>query len=239
LVPSGRSLTCGFVVLALAVVAYVGARNSAVFDVERIEVAGLPRADAVAAQRALAPLEGRSLVVIQRGDLERRLAPIPGISSFEYDRAFPNTLAIRAVPEVPLAVLRRGDESWLVSRRGRVLRRVATGTRLVLPRVWLPRRVAIAAGTTLAEDAGGSSVRALALLDAAGVEVRARTVRMRGEATYVLRSGLELRLGSMRGAELKVAVAAAILPRLGGDEDYLDVSVPSRPVAGTDSQPEA
>jgi cell division septal protein FtsQ len=236
LLPSGRSLAGGFALLALAVGAYVGARTSAVFAVERIEVAGLPGADAAAARRALEPLEGRNLVALRRSELERRLAPLPGISSFEYDRAFPNTLVVRAVPEVPLAVLRRGDESWLVSRRGRVLRTIPPRTRLDLPRVWVPRRVAVAPGATLADDAGGSAVRALALLDAAAADVRARTVRMGGELTYLLRSGLELRLGSIRAAELKLAVAALILPRLDAEARYLDVSVPSRPVAGADSQ---
>ena len=238
LLPSGRSLAVGFAVLALAVASYAGARTSAVFAVERIDVAGLPAADAAAARRALGPLAGHSLVALRRSDLERRLAPLPGISSFEYDRAFPHTLVVRAVPEVPLAVLRRGGESWLVSRSGRVLRTIPTRTRLDLPRVWVPRRVAVEPGTTLADDAGGSSIRAIALLDAARAGVRARTVRMGGELTYLLRSGLELRLGSMRAAELKLAVAAEILPRLESDVRYLDVSVPSRPVAGTESQPE-
>ena len=236
--PSGRSLVGGFALLALAVGAYAGARTSSVFAVERIEVAGLPGPDATAARRALAPLEGRSLVALRRSELERRLAPLPGISSFSYDRAFPHTLVVRAVPEVPLAVLRRGDESWLVSRRGRVLRAIPTRTRLDLPRVWIPRRVAVGPGTTLADDAGGTSIRALALLDAARAGVRARTVRMGGELTYVLRSGLELRLGSMWAVGLKLAVAAEILPRLASDRRYLDVSVPSRPVAGTKSQVE-
>lgn len=239
LLPSGRSLAAGFALLVLAVGAYVGARTSAVFAVERIEVTGLPGPDAAAARDALAPLEGRSLVALRRSDLQRRLAPLPGISSFAYDRAFPHTLVVRAVPEVPLAVLRRGDESWLVSRRGRVLRTIPARTRLDLPRVWIPRRIAVASGTTLADDAGGSAVRALALLDATGAGVRARTVRMGGELTYLLRSGLEVRLGSMRGVELKLAVAAEILPRLTPDIRYLDVSVPSRPVAGTESQVEA
>jgi cell division septal protein FtsQ len=236
LLPSGRSLAGGFALLALAVGAYAAARSSAVFAVERIEVAGLPAADATAARRALAPLEGQSLVALRRSDIERLLAPLPGISSFEYDRAFPHGLVVRGVPEVPLAVLRRGDESWLVSRRGRVLRTIPPRTRLDLPRVWVPRRVAVASGATLADDAGGSSIRALALLDAARAGVRARTVRMGGELTYLLRSGLELRLGSIRAAELKLAVAAEILPRLNAEVRYLDVSVPSRPVAGTESQ---
>jgi hypothetical protein len=236
LLPSGRSLAAGFALLALAVGAYLGARTTAVFAVERIDVRGLPPEDARAARRALRSLEGRSLVGLRRGDVQRRLAPLPGVLAFDYDRAFPHTLVVRAVPEVPLAVLRRGGESWLVSRRGRVLREVARGARLDLPRVWVPRRVAVAPGTTLPEDAGGSAVHALGLLGAAGVEVRARTVRMSGELTYVLRSGLELRLGSARAAELKLAVAATILPGLDPRFGYLDVSVPSRPVAGEESQ---
>jgi cell division septal protein FtsQ len=237
LLPSGRSLAVGFALLALAVAAYVGARTSSVFAIERIRVEGLPDVERRSALAALRPLEGRSLVTIGRADLQGRLAPIPGVLSFEYDRAFPNTLVVRAVPEVPLAVLRRGDESWLVSRRGRVLRRVPRGTLAGLPRVWVVRRTSVAAGTTLADAAGGAAVRALALFEAAGIGAVARTVRTTGELTYVLRSGLEIRLGSSGASELKLAVAAAILPRVGGDAAYLDVTVPSRPVAGDNLQP--
>jgi cell division septal protein FtsQ len=234
--PSGRSVAIGLALAALAVLAYVGARTTSVFAVERIEVRGLEDEDAAAARAALLPLQGRSLVTIRREDVEQRLASLPGLVSFEYDRAFPNTLVVRAVPEVPLAVLRRGGESWLVSRRGRVLRQVPLGSSLGLPRVWVPRRVSTEAGTTLADDAGGSAVRALALLQSTGAGVRARSVRTVGELTYVLRSGLEVRLGSAVAADLKLAVAARILPRLEAGTQYLDVSVPSRPVAGGDPQ---
>ena len=237
-VPSGRALVVAFALLALGVGAYAGARTTDVFAIDRIEIRGLAPADAAAARAALRPLEGTSLVGIRRAELARRLAPLPGLVSFEYDRAFPHALVVHAVPELPLAVLRRGDESWLVSRRGRVLRQVARGAHPGLPRVWVPRRVEVVAGTTLAEDAGGSAVRALALFEDAGVSVRARTVRTVDELTYVLRSGLEIRLGSARAVELKLAVAAAVVPRLDGASGYLDLTVPARPVAGVDPQPE-
>ena len=51
-------------------------------------------------------------------------------------------------------------------------------------------------------------------------------------------SGVALRFGAPSDLALKIAVVRAILPTLhvsGGG--YLDVSVPERPVAGTDSQP--
>jgi len=51
----------------------------------------------------------------------------------------------------------------------------------------------------------------------------------------VLRSGLEVRLGSKDDLRLKLAIARRILATLGtsGGGDYLDVSVPERPVAGS------
>jgi hypothetical protein len=55
------------------------------------------------------------------------------------------------------------------------------------------------------------------------------------QLTLRLRSGLELRLGSLRDVDLKLAVAARVIPRLPEGAGYLDVSVPDRPVAGTGS----
>ena len=59
------------------------------------------------------------------------------------------------------------------------------------------------------------------------------------ELTFMLASGLELRLGDIRAVRLKLAVASRILPQLlaRGGYAYLDVSVPERPVAGINSQP--
>jgi hypothetical protein len=56
-----------------------------------------------------------------------------------------------------------------------------------------------------------------------------------GALVFGLRSGLELRLGDASDLALKLAVAARILPLLGGSADYLDVSLPARPVAGSAS----
>jgi cell division septal protein FtsQ len=236
LLPSGRSIAWSLVVAGTAVLAYVGARTTSVFAVDRIEVVGLPAADSAAARVALDSLRGRSLVTLTRADLQGPLAGQPGVLSFDYDRAFPHTLIVFARSEVPDAVLRRGAESWLVSRRGRVLGLVRRGTRPSLPRIWVPGRAEVERGATLAEQEGGTAAWALALLQDLRFPAAARTVRTEGELTYQLRSGLELRLGSPRAARLKLAIAAHILPRLGADVDYLDVSVPDRPVAGPNSQ---
>ena len=58
------------------------------------------------------------------------------------------------------------------------------------------------------------------------------------DLTFLLASGLELRLGELRAVRLKLAIATRILPRIlaSGGYAYLDVSVPERPVAGTNPQ---
>jgi hypothetical protein len=48
-----------------------------------------------------------------------------------------------------------------------------------------------------------------------------------------LRSGLELLLGTPVDADLKLAIAARVMPKLTPGSVYLDVSVPERPVAST------
>jgi cell division protein FtsQ len=231
--PSGRSLALGFALVGIGVLAYWGARSTALFAVRAVEIRGVPPAEAAAVRDALAPLVGTSLVSLRRRDVERRLAGLPGVRGFSYDRAFPHTLSLVVVPEVPVALVRRGGESWLVSRRGRVLRRAARRELLALPRIWLPRRVELAVGTTLSDGGGGAAARALALLAALRFPAPARTVRTEAELTYVLRSGLEIRLGSWREASLKLEIAGRILSRLDPGTRYLDVSMPARPVAGT------
>jgi hypothetical protein len=61
------------------------------------------------------------------------------------------------------------------------------------------------------------------------------------DLTFLLASGLELRMGELQAVPLKLAVAERIVPGLlaQGGFAYLDVGVPERPVAGTtlNSQP--
>ena len=62
-----------------------------------------------------------------------------------------------------------------------------------------------------------------------------------GQITLGLRGGLEIQLGAPLDLPLKVAVARGILPLLAlpraGGPDYLDVTVPERPIVGRNPQP--
>ena len=231
LLPSGPSLLAGFALLGLGVASYGVARESSLFEIRTIEIVGATPEVRAGVRTALRDLEGRSLVGFGSSDLDRRIAGLTDVVGVTHDRAFPHTLGVYVLPERRLLVLRRGDESWLVSARARVIRRIERGALPRLPRVWVPRNVELGVGETLADGPARRAVRALALAREE-LPVGVHVVRFDGAGTtLVLRSGVEVRLGHAHDLRLKLAVAAQVLPSLGGGATYLDVAVPERPVA--------
>jgi cell division protein FtsQ len=233
--PSGRSILVGLALLALGVGAYVAARQTSTFAVAQIEIAGAPQDVRQQVRRELAPLVGTSLLALDGSSLERRIESLPSVVSVAYDRAFPHTLRLVVVPEKPVAVLHRGGQTWLLSARGRVVESIVRGTYPGLPRIWVPHATPVAAGAFIQPETVGSAARALALALVARFPARISTATMsHRELILRLRSGLLLRLGDPTDVRLKLAVARRALRGLPIGASYLDVSVPDRPVAGTD-----
>lgn len=233
--PTRRSLAIGAGIAVAAVGAYFLVRETSTFAVRRFEVVGGTPAERAAVVRALTPLEGTSLLALDGAALVRRVEALPTIVSVTYDRAFPHTLRLSIVGERPVAVLHRGRETWLVSARGRVIARIPNRTRPELPRVWVPTAATVAPAAFLAAGEGGIAARALALTGAFPSRIATASL-VHGELTFVLRSGVELRLGEPVDLRLKLAIARRALPLLAPDTTYLDVAVPGRPVSGTQSQ---
>jgi len=236
LIPSSRSVALSLALAVLALLAYVGARETPVFAVHTIDVEGVPPPVAGRVEAALRPLEGTSLLKVHGDEVTRLATSLPSIAGVTYDRAFPNTLRVQVQAEQPVAVVRRGIEAWLVSRRGRVTERIAQRTHRVLPRIWLEQSVDVSLGGTLADGRGAEEVGMLDALRDSGLGRRVASVHeVNGEWAYVLRGGLKLEVGARSDLALKLAIAHRILERtpLTG---YLDVSVPKRPVAGGNSQ---
>ena len=239
--PSGRSLVLGAAIALVTAGVYGLARETSMFAVRAFEVEGASGALAEQVRSALRPYDGRSLVALDGASVAQRLAGLPAVRSAVVDRAFPHTLRIRIVREVPVAVLRRGADSWLVSARGRVIGPIAHGARRTLPRIWLPSRSSIEVGDFLADEPGALAARSLAAFVGSGFSEQVAFVRaLDGQITLGLRSGLEVRLGAPIDLRLKIAIARGLLPQLAapanGGPDYLDVVVPERPVAGRDPQ---
>ena len=241
-VPSGRSLLIGLGAISIAFGLYGLARETSLFAVRSIEIEGASPAVAAAVRTALHSYDGRSLVAVDAGAVEERAAALPTVRSAVVDRAFPHTLRIRIAPEVPVAVLRRGADSWLVSARGRVIRTIERGALPGLPRIWLPSSTQLEEGAFLDDAPGALAARSLAALLGSGFHERISFVRaLDGQITLGLRGGLEIELGPPVDLRLKIAIARGILPLLAlpgqGGPDYLDLTVPERPVAGRNPQP--
>ena len=231
-VPSGRSLLATIGVLVVAGVAYVVATSTPVFAVERVDVRGAPPALDREVAGATRDLVGQSLVTIDTDDVEGTLRALPAVAGVSVDRAFPHTLVVKVAPERAVAVVRRGDSSWLVTGAGKTIRRIETGTERMLPRLWLAKGTTIRLGGSV--PAGWlPATRALAEAHAVGLASRVKGVRPVGEElTLVLRRGAEIRLGRATEVGLKLTIAARVLRLVGGRATYVDVSVPQRPVAG-------
>jgi cell division protein FtsQ len=205
------------------------------FSVSRIEVSGGTPELRAGVRHELAAMRGTSLLGLDGAALERRVEALPTIVSATYDRAFPHTLRLTVVPEVPVAVLHRGSETWLLSSRGRVVERIQPRTRPFLPRIWVPRATQVEAGGFVQPDGAGRAARALALGTYFPGRIATAAIA-HGELVLRLRSGIELRLGEPNDVRLKLAIARRALRDLPAGSVYLDVSVPGRPVAGS-SQP--
>ncbi len=231
-VPSRRSLAIGLGLLALAAGAYLLARETSLFAIERIDVRGGSPQVAAQIRRTLASLAGTTLVGLDGAAVVRRVDALPTVVRASYDRAFPHTLRISVVPERPAAVLRRGPDSWLVSERGRVIERLKARADGRLPRIWVAGRTPVQVGGRLGPGEAGAAARAVGLAGAFATRV-ASAAFVNGSLVFHLRSGIQLLLGSGGDIKLKVAVARRALAVLPSGSTFLDLSVNGRAVAGT------
>jgi hypothetical protein len=232
--PSGRSLLIGFALIGIAVGGYLGARETSMFAVQRVEVSGARPSVVRRVDSALATLDGTSLLSLDAAAIDRRLRALPDVSLISYDRAYPHTARVVVSAERPVAVLRRGAQAWLVTERGRVLKRLGDPSGWALPRIWVADVPVPGEGGLLSDDQ--ALMPALVLGQVLSADRRffgsvGEARKLEGELVLVLRTGTELRLGAADDLPLQLAVARQILNLVGADARYVDVSVPDRAVA--------
>lgn len=234
--PTRRSLAIGLGVLAVALGGYLIARESSLFAIDRIEVEGASPQVAAQVRQALASVAGRPLVGLDGAGVLRTVDALPTVVSASYDRAFPHTLRVTVVPEVPAAVLRRGTDGWLVSTRGRVMERLPATALPRLPRIWISTRTAVRTGAEITAAGAATAAHAVGLAGAFAARI-AWASYTDGTLVFRLRSGVELLLGEGGDVKLKVAVADRVLAVLPTGSTFVDVGNPGRPVSGIGSPP--
>jgi cell division septal protein FtsQ len=232
---------------AIAVLAllYLGARETSVFGVRAIEVTGGSRAVHSAALQAVQDVKGKSLVALDGSALIDELEALPTVRSASYDRSFPSTLRVFLRPEVPLAVVRVGPDRWLVSERGRVIRRYGQDAQVDYPLFELPARPNVVPGSFIEDAAAGAVLSALVDVPDRFPARITEVLLQDGGLTMKLHAPWgepELRLGEDVDMRAKLAAAALVIRSLDADYRasvaYVDVSVPERTVVGTNPQVE-
>jgi cell division protein FtsQ len=230
-----RALAVVGILAVAAGLAYGAARFTPLFALQELEVTGGSPAVNEAVREAGGRFLGESLVALDRDEVRRSLAALPTVRAVRVDRAFPHTLRVVVVPERALAVVRNGQEAWLVSERGRVIKSADPGA--TRPVVWTASEPDLEPGASVGAE---NVVLALQALRALPPRFPERIVSARssdGEIALVLQGGTELRLGNDQDLRLKLAVAAKVLARMGTSERawlaYLDVSVPEKVVGGS------
>lgn len=241
LLPSGKSVLAGLLALALTVGGYLAARETSLLAVQTIDVRGGTPELRAQVRTALADEAGVSLLAVDGDVIGSRLAAIPGVRMFTYDRSFPHTLKVVVAREIPVLVVRRvpGSGAFLVAASGKVIKALPHARLSHLPRLWVKSSVDVHVGQPLPPAYAGAPA-ALAVVRGASLPGGVATVLVGpDELSLVLSGGLQVRLGDPGDLRLKLAIARRILGVTGAattGAGYLDVSVPERPVLSGESQ---
>jgi cell division protein FtsQ len=211
---------------ALVAVAW-GVSVSPLLDVDHVVVVGTHHATAAEIESAAGIHRGDALAWIDTGRAVDGVDALPYVRSARIERRWPDAVRIAVVERVAVAWVEGGGRRAVVDGSGRVLELVTD------PPAGLPRL----ASTTAVPPVGGwirgvAAARVAAGLGALAGGAQSITSTAAG-VNLQLVNGPELRLGDPDRVAVKVRAATAVLGAMQGQVvHYVDVSVPTNPVAG-------
>jgi cell division protein FtsQ len=172
------------------------------------------------------------LLFFDEGDAERALRGEPRVERADVRREFPDGLVIRVKEREPVAVLKQGDVFLLVDRGGWVIREESEKP------VGLPELTGLSFPDLDPGDrlSGGSAAAAMALINSMSPRMRplcSEVGGLPGGDLYAVVDGIKVIYGEATLLEKKNAVTALSLQQLRSrypTMEYLDVSLPDRPV---------
>jgi cell division protein FtsQ len=225
-----RRLRVVVVVAALLVLLAVawGVSKSPLLDVDHVQVQGVDRVSATQVEDAAGVHPGDAMVWLDPGRAVSGIEALPFVRRATVTRSWPDTVRITVVERRPVAWVEGPAGKVVVDGTGRVLEGVADAPP-GMPRL-VGTKIVPGPGATISPVGGARVASGLTGLVAAGtVSV---TVTDTG-VTLQLVSGPEIRMGEATRVGVKVRAALAVLgASTGTDVHYVDVSVPTNPVAG-------
>lgn len=222
-----RLIVLGIVLIALAAAYVFWFRDSSFVEVRSVEVVGAD-ADPAAVAALTSAGSGQSTLDLDVGTLQAAVANNPEVASIDANASFPHGLRIVVELRQPAAYL-SADGGSIVAIDGTVLE---TGAERPAGLPMIEARADGASG-----HLEGPALTLAAILGAAPGPLATQVDASRVDPEYgpivALNGGIELRFGDEVKVSQKWAAASRILadPSFTG-ANYLDLSDPSRPVAG-------
>ena len=222
---SRKQLVLGAVLLTA--MALVVVSKSGLFSVRAIGVSGTQRIDADVVRRT-AQLRGQpSMFTLDAAAVADRVRALPWVRSVTVERRWPNRVDIRVVEHTPIAAAVAGNEVVLVASNNRVLARS-----LLVP-VGLAQITGIAKLPVDGSQLLPANVGEVARLLPARLRTALVSIDVADPTGVVIKLvDTDIRLGRLVDIDLKLRTAVAVLERGDTCRKYVDVSVPSAPVAG-------
>jgi cell division septal protein FtsQ len=233
------AILLGLVAVIVLAVGFVWLRSSDVFAVRYVSVPVGEHVSADALRAVVAPATGKSLLVVSTSDLEQGVQALPWVRSARVYRHFPDSLEVSFEEHIPVAEVRDPDGvDWLLAEDGTVLEQAPPDSP-ALPRIVIKADIRPKAGATVPLKVAEGIPLALELGSGRLWPVDTMpfdyiTVLASGDLVVQLQGGGEVRLGDTEDLDLKFTVAQRIVEeylRDGETLEYVDVRVPSRPVA--------
>jgi len=230
-----RLLVAVAIVVLAAIVGggYMWLRDSSLVAVQRVSVSGLSGADAGQIRAALtAAARSMTTLDVRTATLRAAVSPYPAVAGIEVSTQFPHGLRIRVTERSPIAEILVAGRPVPVAGDGTLLRDVSAGAGLPV------LTLAAAPGGVRIEDPGARAQ--LRVLEAAPAAMLRRVASVssgywHGIVVH-LRQGPVLYFGTADRPVAKWRAVLAVLatPATAG-ADYIDVSDPDRPAAGSNS----
>jgi cell division protein FtsQ len=231
-VPGPRGLAAIVVVLAVLVGAFFWVRQSSLVAIQEVTINGVAGPDATQIRTALREsAETMTTMAVSESTLKRAVARYPVVRDLTVSTHFPHGLSIDVSEEVPVAVIAADGTLTEVSANGTLLRKASASASL-------PTISAALAPT--GSQVTGAARREVALLADAPYALLAKIATAGSRRTLglmvTLRDGPAIYFGG--AAQLRQKWRAATLALAAPDSagaDYIDVTDPNRPAAGTGS----